>query len=72
MRAKRAIPALLAVLAAATVALGAREAAASEALQLAWEAPAGCPSAESVREAALRTATTDVASGPSAPLEADV
>jgi hypothetical protein len=59
----------LALLGVAASALVAREASAADALALSWDAPLGCPSAAEVREAALRTASSDVASEP---LEAEV
>ena len=55
----RAIPFAVAALAM----LVAKEAAAED-LRLSWRAPAGCPSSEHVRDAALRSAGTDAAREP--------
>ena len=61
--------ALVILLTFAAAALLAREARADEDLQLSWQAPVGCPSAEQVRDAALRTASH---AARREPLEADV
>lgn len=58
----------IAVPAAVVTAMLVARSAAADDLHLAWRAPAGCPTGESVREAALKAATGD---GPREPLDVE-